>query len=56
MAVFLSWLLGRYDLDREGDQVGDQLAFKALACAEASASVQMELDLLMSAPVAFYQF
>ena len=56
MAVFLSWLLGRHDLDRDSDAVGEQLAFKALACSDASTALRMEIDLLMLAPAALYQF
>ena len=56
MAVFLSWLLGRRDLDRDSDHAGDRLALKALACAEASTALRMEIDLLMAGPSAVYQF
>ena len=54
MAELLAWLLGRREIDKNSDEVADQLACKALACAETAAAVRLEIDLLMSAPVAFY--
>ena len=56
MATFLAWLLGRQHFDRESDRQGDLLAFKALACSEASKAVRMEIDLAMSGPVELYRF
>ena len=55
MAVFIAWLLGRHDIDKASDEQGDRLAFKALACREASRAVRMEIDLAMSGPVELYR-
>ena len=55
MAAIIAWLLGRADIDKESDAQGDRLAFKALACREASKAVRLEIDLAMSGPVALYR-
>ena len=55
MTTLIAWLLGRREIDKESDAQGDRLAFKALACREASKAVRREIDLAMSGPVELYR-